>query len=321
MKHDRVFGHLLILTAMICLGSSLVAGKLLVAIFPKIIALEFRVTLASLIVVPICLIQRRPFPLLDGRSCKLLAVQAVVGVVLANLLLLSSLHQSSPLVAGVSFGMLPIVVGALSFVVLRETMSSGWLIAALFSSFGTAFLIVGSGAGGVDAGIASGELNALGAALCAAIFTVISKRLTSSLSPVLLSALVSVICLALLLPFVPEALRSFDIYAVGFADWLTLVWWALASGVAYPLLLYGGMRRATASDTGVMTAVIPLTAACGSYAMLGEAISLMHALGAGCALLGVLFISPRFRAAALLRTPTAQPTRPRVGLATNPEQG
>lgn len=291
MKHDRILGYSLILIAMMSLGSSLVAGKLVVAVFPKTLALGFRVALACIILLPVCLRQRHRRPRLDWRSCGLLAVQATVGVILANLLLLSSFEDTSPLVAGVSFGTLPIVIGGLSFMLLREPLPRGWLAAALLASLGTIFLTGGDALAAESARSPAGGLNALGAVMCIGIFTIISKQLSPLLPPIWLSALVTVICLLLLLPFTLDPLASFEIGSVGAPDWLALAWWALASGVAYPLLLYTGLRRTAASDAGILTVVVPLTAALASYLLLGEVIGAVHAVGTACAAMGVIYLA------------------------------
>lgn len=294
MNKRHVFGHVLLSGAMVSLGASFVAAKSVVGVFPNALALELRLSVACLVIVPLAMIVHRGPTLLMKGHGRALAVQAVVGVVLSNLFVLQALKGGAAIATGVSFGLLPVAIVLLSGIFLHEPISRSRRYAVAFAAAGAALLMIG----GTSPRIlrpdeASNGLLALSAVACSAAFVILSKHLSGRLPPLILSAGVSVIGLIILLPFAVREAQGFDFAEVPWQHWVGLASWTAAAGIAYPLMLYAGLSRSHASDAGVFTVAVPLSTLVLSHLWLDEAVTLIHMIGGLCAVLSVLILSGR----------------------------
>jgi drug/metabolite transporter (DMT)-like permease len=114
---------------------------------------------------------------------------------------------------------------------------------------------------------------------CEASYTLLGKRVTERVDPVLTAFLGSVLSLPLFLALAASEIGRFDPAAVSTASWLALAWWGIGTLGAGSALWYSGVSRASGTTAAGFMAVMPATALILSYALLGEAFHPIHLVG------------------------------------------
>jgi drug/metabolite transporter (DMT)-like permease len=289
MRH--MVGCMMLMVAMCFLGSSFIAAKFALNAFPDAMALFIRLAIATAILVPVSHLFCEPGNRLDGKTWALIVIQAVVGIVLLNLLLFRGLSGAPASTAGVLFGLLPIVVALMSAVLLQERLSLSSAFAALLAAAGSMFFCTGA-IGGVhlDGRHMEAILLIVLAVLCAGCFTVVGKLLARKISPFRIAALVSVSGLVITTPLAAGEIIVFEYEGVSQAQWMSVLWWSISSGVLYAVFLYAGLSRVDAVYSGIFTIIVPLTTLLLSYVFLAEVISLSQCAGMICAFAGILLV-------------------------------
>ena len=133
-----------------------------------------------------------------------------------------------------------------------------------------------------------GNLLVFGAVVCEAAYAVIGKKLTGSLSPKRITALINLWGLALMTPLGLYAAWSFDFGTVSVGIWLLLVFYALAASVWTVWLWMTGLKTVPAARAGVFTVMLPISAAAVGVGLLGETLSATQVLAFGLCLVGVV---------------------------------
>ncbi|RZL04829.1 MAG: EamA family transporter, partial [Rubrivivax sp.] len=194
---------------------------------------------------------------------------------------------------------IPAVVAVLSWLFLRERI--GWRSAA-----GIAFAAIGiglfslqkvdtaahavvdtSGPLGISR-VLLGNLLVFAAVVCEASYVVIGKRLTEGLGPKRISAVINLWGFALVTPFGLWAAWQFDFSTVAAPMWGLLVFYALAASVWTVWLWMTGLKVVPASQAGVFTVMLPVSAAAIGVLFMGERLTSLQAVAFGIALLGLV---------------------------------
>src|SRR5690606_35180514 len=131
----------------------------------------------------------------------------------------------------------------------------------------------------------------LGCVFCEAVYVILGKRLTASLSAKRISALLNLWGLVLMTPLGLWQAARFDFGAVTTGTWALLVFYALAASMFSTWLWLTGLRHVPASHSGVFTIAMPLAASVVAAAFLGESLGLAHAFALACAAGGILLIA------------------------------
>jgi len=124
--------------------------------------------------------------------------------------------------------------------------------------------------------------------LCEASYAVIGKTLTGALGPKRITSLINLWGFALVTPFgVWQAMR-FDFGSVGSGTWVLLLFYSLAASVWTVWLWMTGLKVVPASQGGVFTVMLPVSAALVAVIALGESLSGLQLLAFAAALTGVV---------------------------------
>ncbi|EPR43651.1 protein of unknown function DUF6 transmembrane [Desulfovibrio sp. X2] len=269
--------------AMVIVGSSVVAGKLALATMPLYLSQALRFGLASLVLVPLLLLREGRFPALAPRGWGVIAALALCGSFLFNVLLLHGLRLTSAAAAGIIASTTPACMGLIAFAFLRQRLGVRAVLGIACSVCGVAVLNV-SGLGPGEAAAASGaaaadfgrnlagSLLVLGAVAAESCFLLLRRALPEELSPLSVATLVS---LAGLLFFLPPAIGEISQglpAPIGLAGWLDVVYYALCITILAYVLWFRGVTRVPPATAAVMTGIMPVSAACLSWLVLGEAV-------------------------------------------------
>ncbi len=137
----------------------------------------------------------------------------------------------------------------------------------------------------------------MGAVVCEAAYTVIGKKLTGSLGPKRITALINLWGFVLTTPFGLYLALGFDFGAVGWGTWTLLLFYALAACMWTVWLWMTGLKVVPAAQGGVFSVLLPVSAALVGVLVLGESLTGMQLLAFAIALASVLMATLPSRAA------------------------
>jgi drug/metabolite transporter (DMT)-like permease len=278
---------------MVLAGSYVGLSKLLVVAFPVFLLAWLRFGIAAVAMLP----WTRPEPgegPITPRDRRLLFAESFFGNFLFSLCMLYGIKLSSAVAAGVIMAALPGVVALGGWWWLGERPARRVLAGVALAMAGIALVSLAK----LDAAVAGdtttgsnpllGNLLLFGAVVCEAIYVVIGRQLTGSLSAKRISALINLWGLALVTPLGLWQALSFDFAAVSMGLWAGLVAYALAASVIAVLLWMTGAAKVPASQAGVFTVWLPISAGAVGVLFLGERFGAPQAGAFVLALAGLL---------------------------------
>jgi drug/metabolite transporter (DMT)-like permease len=272
--------------SMAVVGTYVGASKLLVAVFPVFLLAWLRFGIAAVAMAG--WLRRQPGePPLSPRDRRLLVAESFFGNFLFSVCMLYGVSMSSALAAGVIMAALPGVVAVLSWWWLRERIGRRVMAGIACAVAGIALVSLSRHAEG-GAGTLLGNLLLLGAVFCEATYVVIGKQLTGQVSARRISALINLWGLAFVTPLGLWQAWRFDFTAVSAGTWLGLGAYAIAASMVTVWLWMTGLKRVPASQAGVFTVLLPVSAAGVGVVFLGERFDTSQALAFALALAGVL---------------------------------
>ncbi|MDZ5458350.1 DMT family transporter [Azohydromonas lata] len=285
--HLPLVSCLFLAASMTLVGSYVGLSKLLVAVFPVFLLAWLRFGIAA---VAMAGWMRKPAdePTLGPAEKRLLFAQSLFGNFLFSICMLFGVQATSALAAGVTMAGIPAAVALLSWVMLKERITPRSAAGIACAVGGIALLAFARNAPGTASAPWWGYVLLLAAVFCEASYVVIGKRLTASLSPRRISALINAWGLALVTPLGLWQALSFDFTQVSAGSWGLLVFYALAASMVSVWLWMQGLKRVPAQQAGVFTVMLPLSAAAIGVLLLGEHMTAAHALACALALAGLL---------------------------------
>ncbi len=283
---------------MALVGSYVALSKPLVLVFPVFLLAWLRFGIGG-IAMGRWLRKPASEPPMTRRTRWLLFLESFLGNFLFSICMLFGVSMTTAVAAGVVMSSIPAVVAVLSWLFLRERI--GWRSAA-----GIAFAAIGiglfslqkvdtaaqavvdtSGPFGLSR-VLLGNLLVFAAVVCEASYVVIGKRLTEGLGPKRISAVINLWGFALVTPFGLWAAWQFDFSTVAAPMWGLLVFYALAASVWTVWLWMTGLKVVPASQAGVFTVMLPVSAAAIGVLFMGERLTSLQAVAFGIALLGLV---------------------------------
>ena len=284
------WAYLSLAASMSLVGSYVGLSRLLVAVFPVLLLAWLRFGIAA-VAMAHWLPRRAGDSPLAPATRRLLFLESFLGNFLFSICMLYGVALTSAVAAGVTMAAIPAAVALLSRIFLGERIRARVALAIGCAVFGIGLLGLtrqDSPAAGSASQAWLGYALLVAAVLCEASYVVIGKRLTASVSPRRISALVNLWGLALVTPFGAWQALSFDFTAVRPAIWLLLLFYAIAASVVTVWLWMMGLRHVPSSRAGVFTVLLPAGAAAVGIVVLGEPFGSAHLAAFGLALAGLL---------------------------------
>ncbi|MCA1369138.1 DMT family transporter [Bradyrhizobium sp. BRP14] len=301
----RFQGYIQLSLAMVLVGSTVIASKIIASGLPPFTATALRFAIALPLFLGLMRATATPWPRLPKGDWLILFLQAGAGSVGYTTLLISGLKLTPAADAGVIIGTLPVVSAATAVVILGERPHRSVLVAALLAAAGVLAIVFRPEAG--EQHSLTGSALIFGAVVCEGLFILLGKRLDSDVPPLTLSALMAGFGGAIAIPF---ALAELPLAGTTGAPTLAAVaYYALVPTVGGFLLWYAGLEKVSGTEAAVFTALAPVSALLLAAAALGEPIAANQVIGMGSVLLAVLSLS--LRTTNLTRTGHA--ARPRTG--------
>jgi drug/metabolite transporter (DMT)-like permease len=244
---------------------------------------------------------RRPAeePPMSTQTKRLVFLESFIGNFMFSICMLFGVSMTSAVSAGVILSMIPAAIAILSWVLLKERVGKRVWLAAALGALGIALLAVArhwDSAGGPDTGAGNpitgrallGNALVFAAVLCEGVYAVVGKKLTGSLTPKRISALINLCGFLLMTPMGIYFAWEFHFSAVHCSIWLLLVFYAIAASVWTVWLWMTGLQTIPAAKAGVFSVMLPITAAVVGVFVLGETLNAMEVIAFAIALAGVL---------------------------------
>lgn len=286
---QRLIAYACLALSMSLVGSYVALSKTLIAAIPVLLLAWLRFGIGAAAMLHWL---RKPAdePPMTSRTRQLLFLESFLGNFLFSIFMLYGVSLTSAVAAGVIMASIPAVVALLSWLFLRERIAPRTWAAVACAGGGIALLAPGQPATGPAGGELQwlGNLLVFGAVLCEASYAVIGKKLTGSLGPKRITAIINLWGLALVTPLGLWAALKFDFGGVAPGIWLLLLFYALAASVWTVWLWMTGLKSVPAAQAGVFTVMLPISAALVGVFALGEALGGTQLLAFLLALAGVL---------------------------------
>ncbi|OWV99556.1 DMT family transporter [Rhizobium sp. R693] len=276
-------GYLYLTLAMITVGSTVVASRVIASGMPPFTATALRFAAAFPFFLLLMRVTRTRLPSLPPRDWIILVVQAGAGSVGYTTLLISGLKLTTAADAGVIIGTLPVVAGALSVVVLGERPDSSMVLAIALAAIGVLFIALSPDAG---SGSLLGNALVFGAVVCESLFILLNKNLSSPIPALTQSALMTGIGFVVAMVVAAGVEGVPNTFPVGATS--AVIYYALVPTVAGFILWYAGAERVSGVEASLFTAVAPVSALLMAFVVLGEPLSGYQIGGVGCVLAAVL---------------------------------
>ena len=233
---------------------------------------------------------------IDRRTRVFLFLESFLGNFLFSICMLYGVSMTSTVSAGVILSAIPASSALMGWYFLKEKMSARMWLAVALAATGLALLTLAktspqttdSASQQEPATLLAGNLLVFGAVLCESAFVVIGKRLSATISPKRIAAIINLNGFALSTPIGLYLAWQFDFGAVSLIAWGLLVFYALAASVWMVWLWMTGLKTIAASQAGVFAVMLPLTTALIGVLGFGESFSAMQALAFGLALLSLV---------------------------------
>jgi len=286
----RLFAYACLALSMSLVGSYVALSKPLAAAIPVFLLAWLRFGIGGLAMLRWL---RKPAnePPLSATTKKLLFLESFLGNFLFSLCMLFGVSMTSAVSAGVIMAAIPAAVALLSRAFLGERIAPRVWGAIACAALGIGLLALAKPAhseGGAAASHWLGNLLVVGAVLCEAAYAVIGKKLTGALGPKRITSLINLWGFALVTPLGAWVAWNFDFGGVPAGAWLLLLFYSLAASVWTVWLWMTGLRHVPASQAGVFTVMLPVSAALVGVLVLGENLSGAQLLAFAAALAGVL---------------------------------
>jgi drug/metabolite transporter (DMT)-like permease len=282
----QIQGYLFLALAMVLVGTTVIASKIISSGLSPFIATALRFAIAFPVFVAVMRVTRTSWPKLKRRDWSILVIQAAAGSVGYTTLLIWGLGSTSAADAGVILGTLPVVSGAISILVLRERPHPALFLAIALAAAGVLSIVYGPGFGSRQA--LAGNLLIFAAVVCEGVFILLNKCLDQEIQPVAQATIMTGIGLA---ATVIPALFEIPLAGnISMASLWSVVYYALIPTVGGFFLWYAGSARVSGAEASVFTACAPISALLLAAAMLGERIGVAQMLGMGCVLGAVLVL-------------------------------
>lgn len=231
---------------------------------------------------------------------RLVFLESFLGNFLFTLCMISGVGLTSAVTAGVTMAGIPAAVAVMSWFFLKEQVPRRTWAAVALAVAGIALFAVAQPSSGAHGGTPGaegaqpqglawlGQLLLIGAVLCEAAYSVIGKKLTGTLGPRRITALINLWGFALATPMGIYTALQFDFAAVRPGMWLLLVFYALAASVWTVWLWMTGLKAVPAAQGGVFTVLLPVSAALVGVLVLGERFTPLQLLAFGIAIASVV---------------------------------
>jgi len=274
-------------------GANFVVVKAAVAQFRPLAFTALRFAIAGVVLLVVLVLLRVSLRV-SRADLGRLALLGLVGNILYQPLFVIGISHTTAGNSALILAAAPVLVALENHVLGQERLHGRAWTGVALSFFGLALVILG---GPKEISLAPetmfGNLLTLGAVLCWATYTVMSRPLVTRLDPLVVTSVSLLIGAGALLVFAAPSFLAQDWSAINPGGWLGLLYSGLlAIGLGY--VIWGkGVQRLGGARTSVYSNLNPIVAALTGMIFLGERITLLQVVGAACVFGGIVLARSR----------------------------
>jgi drug/metabolite transporter (DMT)-like permease len=274
---------------MVVFGSATPISRIVSQDLPPFLAAGVRVALGAGILLPFA------WPRLAGARAmgpgdwlRTLAI-AAAGMFGFTILMLLGMRRVSGVVGAVVMSTTPAITATGAVLFLGERATWRRVVAVLLAVAGVLVLQLG----GTDGGRSSwtGIALVLGAVVCEAAYTLLGKRVSRDVDPLVVAFLAAAMAAPAFLPLALLEVPGLELARVSREAWLALAWYGAGTLALGSWLWYSGVARTAGSAAAGFMGLMPCSALGLSYLLLDEPFRAVHPLGFAIVLSGVGLIS------------------------------
>jgi len=291
MKRSVFLPYVQLTGAMIIVGSTIVAGKVISNGFPLFLASTLRFALASALLLPLVLRVEKPFPRIMKKDLFGIVLLSFFGNFLYSIFLLYGLKLTSATESAIILGTAPVVTAVLSYLFLHEQLGQKKIFGLLLVILGIVIINLSGNASSGAMHSVVGDLLIGASVIGEALWTILGKTVSPKVSPLILAALTTFCGFLFFLPFGFVQAIKFPFQSLPVSGWLVVVYYGSVGTVGAYLLWYQGIPKVPASTAGMFVGIIPVSTVILSYVFLKEPFLWAHVLGILCVLAALVCIT------------------------------
>lgn len=287
----RNLTYIQLAAGMILFGSATPVSKLVVGGLPPLFASMLRVAIGALVLAPI-VVRRLPQlrQLSRGDWLTVLGI-ALFGMFGFTALMLYGMSRVSGVVGAIVMSTAPAVTAGASMLFFGDRPTVRKIAAIVLAVAGVLVLHLGGTEEKQGSALLLGTVLVFGAVCCEAAYSLLGKRVSEHVDPVLVAFLAALLSIPV---FVPFSLLFEQIEGLGTVDpstWIALAWYGAGTLALGTWFWYSGLRRAEGAIAAGFMGLMPCSALVLSYVLLGESFAWLHLVGFGIVFAGVILMS------------------------------
>ena len=290
-KREIISFLCMILVVLIWSGSFIFIRLGLRELAPSVLALaRFAIASPPLVAYTLFARKRRMQTGFNWRTNSLLFLAlGLTGVTFLYVLQFYSLKFVTATVGSILINLNVIFATILSGILLKDRMAAKKLIGVSLAFMGVIVLATNGGSPTDSAPVQStGALLMVGAAVCWALYSILTKKALHLFSASTITSVTFVIGTICLLPFAIVEMSTAPITSLSWSTWLSILYLAIPSSTIAYLLWNHLLKGVEVTKLAVSLYAIPIPTAVFSYVLLGEAITYFMVVGGILVVLGII---------------------------------
>jgi drug/metabolite transporter (DMT)-like permease len=273
-------------------GSATPVSKIVTSAMPVFVGSALRVGLGAIVLAPFVAARWDQVRQLERRDWLLVGLISLFGMFGFSALMLYGMGMISGVVGAVVMSTAPAVTAAGSMLLMGDEPTWRKLVAIALAVTGVLILQLGQGGSDAEGGsLLLGAALVFGAVCCEAAYTLLGKKVTERVDPLVVAGLSAALAVPIFLPLAIWQWGSFDVGETGWRAWSAVAWYGAGTLALGSWLWYSGLAKAEGSVAAAFMGVMPASALILSYVLLGEDFRWIHLAGFATVFAGVLLIS------------------------------
>ncbi len=278
-------------------GGTFIAGRILAQSLPLMTAAFSRFFVASILLVLVAVKMEGKLPRLNLQQMLLSAVLGFTGIFLYNIFFFSALAKVPAGRTSLFVSLTPIVTAILAGYIFSERLGLRRWIGIAVALIGAIVVITrGDLIGGItdiSQSLGLGELMMLGAVFSWAIYTLISRKILETLSPIVATTYGTLWGFLFLSIGAIGEFKDIDWMLLDWHVWSSVFYLGAFGTVLAFIWYYQGIQAVGPSRTAIFTNLVPAFGVLFSVVLLGEPILISMVVGGIIAVLGVSLVNKK----------------------------
>jgi drug/metabolite transporter (DMT)-like permease len=278
-------------------GGTFIAGRILAQSLPLMTAAFGRFFVASILLVIVAVKMERKLPRLNREQALLTAVLGLAGIFLYNICFFGALARVPAGRTSLFVSLTPIVTAILAGLIFSERLGVRRWLGIVVALLGAIVVITrGDLIGGISdisQSLGLGELMMLGAVLSWATYTLISRKVLETLSPIVATTYGTLWGFVFLSIGAIGEFNDIDWMLLDWHVWISVFYLGAFGTVLAFIWYYQGIQMVGPSRTAIFTNLVPVFGVLFSAALLGEPILISMVVGGLIAVLGVSLVNKK----------------------------